>query len=44
MTSETKDEPQGGNPLLLVGAWLVVGAPLAWGIVQTIGKALALFR
>jgi hypothetical protein len=45
------NDPQGSgatatasNPLVLVLAWLMVGAPLVWGVVQTIGKALALFR
>lgn len=28
----------------LVLAWLVVGAPLAWGVSQTFIKALALFK
>ncbi len=25
-------------------AWLVVGLPLAWGVMQTLAKAMALFR
>jgi hypothetical protein len=29
---------------VLIGAWLVVGVPLLWGVGQTIAKALALFR
>jgi len=29
---------------LLVFAWLFVGLPLAWGVVQTILKAMALFH
>jgi hypothetical protein len=28
----------------LIGAWLVVGAPLAWGIYATLQKAAQLFR
>jgi hypothetical protein len=32
------------NALKLTLAWLAVGVPLLWGVVQTIGKALALFR
>jgi hypothetical protein len=32
------------RPLVLVGAWLLVGLPLAWGVAQTLLKALALFR
>jgi hypothetical protein len=29
---------------LLVFAWLFVGLPLVWGVVQTILKAMALFH
>jgi hypothetical protein len=29
---------------MLTLAWLAVGVPLLWGVVQTIEKALALFR
>ena len=32
------------NPLVLALAWLAVGAPLLWGVTQTIRKALALFQ
>jgi hypothetical protein len=32
------------SPLILALAWVAVGLPLAWGIAQTIMKALALFR
>ncbi|MEP7383399.1 MAG: hypothetical protein ABI910_17065 [Gemmatimonadota bacterium] len=28
----------------LVGSWLVVGIPAAWGVTQVIVKSLALFR
>ncbi len=28
----------------ILGAWLFVGIPLAWGVAQTIQKSLALFR
>jgi MFS family permease len=31
------------NPLLVIGAWLLVGIPLAWGVWVTVQKALALF-
>ena len=35
----------GGAPLaLVVGAWVVVGLPLLWGVLQTLEKAAALFR
>jgi hypothetical protein len=37
------DKPS-SSPLLLVFAWLWVGLPLAWGITQTLQKALALFQ
>ncbi len=30
------------GPLIL--AWLVVGLPLVWGVIQTLFKATALFR
>jgi hypothetical protein len=31
------------NPTSLILAWLAVGLPLAWGVEQTIEKAMALF-
>jgi hypothetical protein len=44
--------PSGLNPKtpaprstgLLIFSWLFVGLPLAWGVVQTLLKAMALFR
>jgi hypothetical protein len=36
--SRTRDQT-----LVLVLAWLAVGAPLLWGVAQTISKAMALF-
>jgi len=33
-----------GNPMLLVCFWLLVGVPLAWGVWNTLDKALVLFR
>lgn len=30
--------------LALVVAWLVVGVPMAWGVLQVIRKSLDLFR
>jgi hypothetical protein len=30
--------------LLLVGSWLAVGVPLAWGIAMTLKKAMQLFQ
>ena len=32
------------KPLTLIVAWLWAGLPLAWGITQTVHKALALFQ
>ena len=29
---------------VVVAAWLVVGIPLAWGVMETLGKAAALFK
>lgn len=33
-----------GQLALLVFSWLLVGVPLAWGVVQTLGKAVLLFK
>ncbi len=41
MANETKTDT---NPAALVVSWLVVALPLAWGLSQTIKKALALFN
>jgi MFS family permease len=32
------------SPAIVVGAWLLVGIPLAWGVLTTIGKAARLFE
>jgi hypothetical protein len=32
------------SPLTVALAWLAVGIPLAWGVSQTLIKAMALFR
>ncbi len=32
------------SPVLLIVSWLVVGLPLAWGIIETLKKSLALFH
>jgi hypothetical protein len=43
MDAGNEDRP--ATPLaLVVLAWLVVGAPLLWGVVQTLKKASALFE
>jgi hypothetical protein len=39
----TQNPPRARQPLLLILAWLAVGVPLLWGVVQTLHKALALF-
>ena len=31
------------NPVILLLAWVAVGAPLLWGVASTFKKALALF-
>ncbi len=40
-TPATADTGAGGSAAL---AWLYVGIPLAWGVMQTFIKALALFK
>jgi hypothetical protein len=34
----------GGNTLLLIFSWLWVGAPLAWGVLETLRTSQALWR
>jgi hypothetical protein len=34
---------RGKDTVKLALAWLAVGVPLAWGVVQTLKKAMALF-
>ena len=44
MTNEqAQPTPRSTNALKLTLAWLAVGAPLLWGVVQTLKKAMALF-
>jgi hypothetical protein len=38
------DGGRGGLTAVLVFSWLLVGIPLAWGVVQTLGKAASLFK
>jgi hypothetical protein len=33
-----------GNLTLLIVSWLWVGVPLAWGVLQTMKKSMALFQ
>jgi len=44
MTNPRQDSSSGGNALKLVGAWALVGIPLAWGVWQVFQKSLDLFR
>jgi hypothetical protein len=41
MTS--KENRNGSSTVKLALAWLAVGLPLAWGVVETLKKAMALF-
>jgi hypothetical protein len=41
---EANRSPAAAGRLLLILAWSAVGIPLLWGVVQTIEKALPLFR
>ena len=38
------DQASTGLVLKLVGAWTLVGLPLAWGVWQVIHKSLDLFK
>jgi len=42
MAIET-EVPRGDQTALVIISWLAVGLPLAWGVWQTIKKALLLF-
>jgi hypothetical protein len=45
MASESeRDQSSPGVALKLVGAWTLVGIPLAWGVWQVFLKSLALFK
>ena len=37
------DANKGNDTVKLALAWLAVGVPLVWGIVETLKKAMALF-
>ena len=44
-TTSADTHPQAASsPVLLLISWLVVGLPLAWGIIETLKKSLALFQ
>jgi len=40
----TTANAESGKGLKLALAWLAVGVPLLWGVVETLRKAMALFR
>lgn len=44
MTDARQKPSLGGNVLKLVGAWALVGIPLAWGVWQVFQKSLDLFK
>ena len=35
---------QGTTPLQLAAAWIFVGIPLAWGVLETLANAMKLFN
>ena len=39
-----RDQASAGLALKLIGAWTLVGLPLAWGVWQVIHKSLDLFK
>ena len=41
---EAGNTTAGGQGVTLVLAWLAVGLPLLWGVLQTLQKTLALFK
>ena len=43
-TNEASVAPKKTSALQIAAAWLFVGGPLAWGVLQTVNKSLALFR
>lgn len=45
MSDDSPVSPPSRRPdyVRLLGSWLVVGIPLAWGIWETLKKSLALF-
>ena len=39
-----EDSKKSSSPVLMIVFWLYVLIPLAWGVSNTISKAMALFR
>jgi hypothetical protein len=44
MTTAETSRAGSGLAIKLTLAWLAVGVPLLWGVVETLRKAMALFR
>lgn len=44
MSDRRQETPSGSVVLKLVGAWALVGIPLAWGVWQVFQKSLDLFK
>lgn len=44
MTDPKVEHPASGSWLLVAAAWIAVGVPLLWGILNTFRKAALLFR
>ena len=42
--AQVRPVSDGGQVVALVLAWLGVGLPLAWGVLETLRKAMALFQ
>jgi hypothetical protein len=42
-TEQGESRSAAGNGVKLTLAWLAVGIPLLWGVVETLRKAMALF-
>jgi hypothetical protein len=43
-SNEPRENDRPSSAGLLIFAWLFVGIPLAWGVVQTLIKSMALFH
>jgi len=44
MTDGEPGEPKPGQWPLVIVAWILVGAPLLWGVLTTLRKAALLFK
>jgi hypothetical protein len=38
------NDQNGTTPLQLAAAWIFVGIPLAWGVLETLANAMKLFN